>query len=47
MDGYTVVPPSVTGVSIKEIDHLTDLLLKKSEELVGCPFSIESGPNRA
>ena len=44
MDGYTVVPPSVTGVSIEEIDHLTHLLLKKSEELVGCPFSIESGP---
>ena len=44
MDGYTVVPPSVTGVSTEDIDHLTDLLLKKSEELVGCPFSIESGP---
>ena len=44
MDGYTVVPPSVTGVSTEEINHLTDLLLKKSEELVGCPFSIESGP---
>ena len=44
MDGYTVVPPSVTGVSTEDIDLLTDLLLKKSEELVGCPFSIESGP---
>ena len=44
MNGYTVVPPSVTGVSIAEIDHLTDLLLKKSEELIGCPFSVESGP---
>ena len=44
MNGYTVVPPSVTGVSIAEIDQLTDLLLKKSEELIGCPFSVESGP---
>ena len=44
INGYTVVPPSVTGVSNEEIDRLTDLLLKKSEELVGCPFSIESGP---
>ena len=44
IDGYTVVPPEVTGVSIAEIDHLTSVLLKKSEELIGCPFSVENGP---
>ena len=44
IDGYTVVPPEVTGVSIAEIDHLTAVLLKKSEELIGCPFSVENGP---
>ena len=36
IDGYTVVPPEVTGVSIGEIDHLTAVLLKKSEELTYC-----------
>ena len=44
VNGYTVVPPEVTGVSPEQIKQLVDLLLKKSEELVGCPFSVEGGP---
>lgn len=42
-NGYTVVPPSVTGLSDDDIGLLTDLLLKKSEALVGCEFSLEGG----
>lgn len=44
LNGFTVVPPDVTGVSEDVIDHLRDLLLEKSEELVGCRFSVEEGP---
>ena len=44
MNGYTVVPPSVTGLTPEKTDKLCDLLLKKSEELVGCRFTIEDGP---
>ena len=43
LNGYTVVPPEVTGVTEVEVDELTDLLLKKSEALVGCEFTIEDG----
>ena len=43
LNGYTVVPPEVTGVTEVEVDELTDLLLKKSEALVGCEFTIEVG----
>ncbi|MDE0440849.1 MAG: phytanoyl-CoA dioxygenase family protein [Gammaproteobacteria bacterium] len=44
LNGYAVVPPSVTGVTDAEIDTLTRLLLDKSEELVGCQFTVEDGP---
>ena len=43
LNGYAVVPPSATGVTGVEVDLLTRLLLDKSEELVGCPFSVEEG----
>jgi hypothetical protein len=43
-DGYSIVPASVTGVTPEQIDRLSDLLLAKSEELVGCGFSVEGGP---
>ena len=46
MNGYTVVPPSVTGVTPAQIDRLTQLLLDKSEELVGCRFTVADGPER-
>lgn len=42
-NGYTVVPPSVTGLTGHDIDLLVDLLLRKSEALVGCAFSVEQG----
>ena len=44
LQGYAVVPPSVTGVTDAEIDRLTQLLLDKSEKLVGCRFTVEDGP---
>ncbi len=44
--GYAVVPPEVTGVSDSMIDELVMRLLGKSEELVGCKFSVEDGPER-
>lgn len=44
LNGYTVVPPAVTGVTMAEVDELATLLLQKSEELVGCRFTIDSGP---
>ena len=44
--GYAVVPPEVTGVSDSMIDELVMRLLDKSEELVGCKFSVEDGPER-
>ena len=43
LNGYAVVPPTVTGVSEEAIDRLTQLLLDKSEELVGCRFTVEEG----
>ena len=43
LNGYAVVPPTVTGVSEEAIDQLTQLLLDKSEELVGCRFTVEEG----
>ena len=43
-DGYAVVPTSVTGVTDEEVDQLTQLLLDKSEEYVGCKFTVEDGP---
>ena len=44
--GYAVVPPEVTGLSDSMIDELVMRLLDKSEELVGCKFSVEDGPER-
>jgi hypothetical protein len=44
LHGYTVVPPSVTGVTEADLDALTEALLAKSEELVGCRFSVQDGP---
>ena len=44
--GYAVVPPEVTGVSAAMIDELVQQLLDKSEELIGCKFSVEEGPER-
>lgn len=42
--GYTIVPPSITGVSTAQFDELTQLLLDESERLVGCKFTVKDGP---
>lgn len=44
LNGFTIVPPEVTGVTMQQIDQLTGLLMDKCEELVGCKFSVEDGP---
>ena len=46
LNGYAVLPPTVTGVSEEAIDRLTQLLLDKSEELVGCRFTVDEGAER-
>ena len=43
LNGFTVVPPEVTGLTEQARARLIEVLLAKSEELVGCPFSVESG----
>ncbi len=42
--GYVVVPPAVTGVTAPMVDELTQRLLDKSEELIGCKFTVQDGP---
>ena len=42
--GYAVVPPDVTGVTEDDVDELVTRLLEKSEELIGCRFTVENGP---
>jgi hypothetical protein len=42
--GLTVVPPEVNGVSAEQIDHLTDCILARAEEMTGSKFTIEEGP---
>ena len=44
--GYTVVPPEVTGVDGSMVDALTERLLEKCELLIGCKFTVEHGPER-
>ena len=43
LNGFTVVPPEVTTVTTAQVEVLTRLLLEKSEQLVGCRFSVEEG----
>ena len=44
VDGLAVVPPEVHGVTEDRIDRLASLLLERAEELVGCRFDINDGP---
>ena len=44
MNGLVVVPPEVTGLTEERVDMLVALLLRRAEELVGCPFTLEAGP---
>lgn len=43
LDGYTVVPPEITGITEADIDALTRGLLERSSALVGCRFTVEEG----
>lgn len=44
VDGLTVVPPSVTGVTPEFLDRCTEVLLTEFTRMTGSPISIESGP---
>jgi hypothetical protein len=44
LNGYTVVPPEVTGVTAAHLDALEAGILAKCEELVGCRFDVNEGP---
>jgi len=44
MNGLTVLPPEVTGLTPERCDDLVAKLLARAQELVGCPFSLEDGP---
>ena len=44
-DGLTIVPPEVTGINQKTIDHCIEALLEKFTEMTGgCPINLEDGP---
>lgn len=45
VDGLTVVPPDVHGVPMERIDQMAQWVLGRAEELVGCSFDLETGPN--
>lgn len=44
VDGLTVVPREVHGVPLERFDEMAEWLLRRSEELVGCPFDLDDGP---
>lgn len=44
VDGLAVVPPDVHGVSEERVDELAHLLLARAEQIVGCPFDLDEGP---
>lgn len=47
VNGLTVVPPEVHGVTMDRIDAMATFLLGRAEELVGCPFELDGGPTAA
>lgn len=44
VDGLTVVPPEVHGVELARFDEMSAWILRRSEEVVGCPFDLDTGP---
>ena len=44
LNGFTIVPPEVTGVTEDKVDYLVDVILQKCEELIGCKFDVAQGP---
>jgi len=43
MNGLTVVPPEVTGVTLERVDKMVELLLARGEELTGLHFDLDGG----
>ena len=46
LDGLTIVPPEVTGLTKEAIDRATSLLLEDSARITGCSFSLDDGPSQ-
>lgn len=44
MNGLTVVPPEVTGITMEQCDRMVELLLARGKELCGVNFTMEDGP---
>lgn len=44
VDGLAVVPPEVHGFAMDRMDQMVALILSKSEEMTGSPFTLENGP---
>ena len=47
VNGLTVVPPEVNGLSASAVRSLAELLLRRATEFVGCGFTLERGPDAA
>jgi ectoine hydroxylase-related dioxygenase (phytanoyl-CoA dioxygenase family) len=47
VDGLCVVPPEAHGVPIENFDAMVQWLLNKAQDMVGCPFSLDNGPQAA
>ena len=45
--GLCVVPPEVTGASARWVRSLSELVLRRTTEFVGCGFTLERGPDAA
>ncbi|MDG2121889.1 MAG: phytanoyl-CoA dioxygenase family protein [Actinomycetota bacterium] len=45
VDGLCVVPPEKTGVQPKTIKAIRDHLLSEAEQIVGCGFDLNAGPD--
>ena len=46
VDGLTVVPPEVHGITPQVIDQMVGLLLNYAESMTGSPFSLDKGPEK-
>ena len=45
VDGLCVVPPEITGVQPETIKAIRDHLLSEAEQIVGCGFDLNAGPD--
>ncbi len=43
--GLCVVPPEVTGASAPWVRSLSELVLRRTTEFIGCGFTLERGPD--